>query len=605
MGQSQSSPPIPGQEHGSALEAELSWALPVRNTYMRSLHYFLLQSIPLDALTEFWGRKVMRMETGVLEGADLVRLADDHNAHTPAGFMVEFLHSLDELFLRCGMDFPKRWSEFVFHRDGHNASAVLFYLKDELANFFSEGSIHRGLLEHGEAEINGPSPSTRLKFFPDPNPDQISGIGYFDWSIPNQFHLPEFGIHLAPVLQGHPARFEAQPFSGMSLHSEATRPEHIWPSPAEIREIPWAEFLATVPEGERIPVLPDENGWMVFVPTSDVFCPIRQRIVLHKGRAYGAPRCVYRLWHDGPKESGTLATCLKEIQEPESTRWHALRPKHLELLERLESVDRFHLRKDDNSIFLGPRRIAAGRGARLLTEILDISQQEKRSAFERKEFATRKEFVSSPENTGFSVTLRRLETALERTNAPVRILIDRRGGFRLEILRPYRFVWGESPSPNRPLRGEYRVREALAPPIALGPSPKLSVLLVDDHRFVREALHRILDRSGEFSRIDSAGTLTGSLKLCGNWSYDAIVLDLCLPDAYGFEALERMTLRFPSQPILVLSAQELPSIRSHGLNLGAVRYQDKTASESEILGAVLETARAGRDREGRTSTALP
>ncbi|MFO8079074.1 MAG: response regulator [Armatimonadota bacterium] len=86
------------------------------------------------------------------------------------------------------------------------------------------------------------------------------------------------------------------------------------------------------------------------------------------------------------------------------------------------------------------------------------------------------------------------------------------------------------------------------------------VLVVDDDRAIREVLVQGLEDAG-FSADPAASGREALKKLCGasanDRSYDAIVLDIIMPDVDGWDVLEAVKHNplWRDMPVLVISGQ--------------------------------------------------
>src|SRR5581483_5727640 len=75
--------------------------------------------------------------------------------------------------------------------------------------------------------------------------------------------------------------------------------------------------------------------------------------------------------------------------------------------------------------------------------------------------------------------------------------------------------------------------------------------------------------------------------------YDAIVLDVMLPDFDGFEVLRRIRERELWTPVLMLTARDAVRDRVTALDSGADDYLTKPFSFAELLARVRAVARRG------------
>ena len=101
----------------------------------------------------------------------------------------------------------------------------------------------------------------------------------------------------------------------------------------------------------------------------------------------------------------------------------------------------------------------------------------------------------------------------------------------------------------------------------------MRILLVDDdpvlHAVIRSSL------ADAANRVDSAHTLDEASHLWSVQGYDAVVLDLNLPDGSGLTALRSARARGDRSAVLVLTARNRIEERIAGLDAGADDYLEK------------------------------
>jgi two-component system OmpR family response regulator len=107
------------------------------------------------------------------------------------------------------------------------------------------------------------------------------------------------------------------------------------------------------------------------------------------------------------------------------------------------------------------------------------------------------------------------------------------------------------------------------------------VLVVEDHTRMADVLRRGLVEAG--LSVDVAVNGTDALWRAGESDYDAIVLDLGLPDLDGLEVLRRLRSGGNWAPVLVLTARDGLADRVSGLDLGADDYLVKPFALAELL----------------------
>ena len=115
-------------------------------------------------------------------------------------------------------------------------------------------------------------------------------------------------------------------------------------------------------------------------------------------------------------------------------------------------------------------------------------------------------------------------------------------------------------------------------------SPRL--LLIDDDARLTAMVGDYLRRAGY--TVDMAGSLAEGRERIGRELYDALVLDLMLPDGDGLELCRdlRAAPRTRSLPLLMLTARGEPMDRIVGLELGADDYLPKPFEPRELLARI-------------------
>jgi DNA-binding NarL/FixJ family response regulator len=114
----------------------------------------------------------------------------------------------------------------------------------------------------------------------------------------------------------------------------------------------------------------------------------------------------------------------------------------------------------------------------------------------------------------------------------------------------------------------------------------IRVLLVDDHRLLRDALSAVLSRETDIEIVGEAGSGAEGLELCQATRPDIVVLDIGLPDLNGVEVAARLN-GIPSAPrIVALSAYADKRFVAEMLRAGAAAYVTKSAAGTELVRAI-------------------
>ena len=124
----------------------------------------------------------------------------------------------------------------------------------------------------------------------------------------------------------------------------------------------------------------------------------------------------------------------------------------------------------------------------------------------------------------------------------------------------------------------------------------MRILLIEDDTVLRGVLRASLVDAGH--RVDEAGTLSDARLFWQLQPFDAVLLDLNLPDGSGLLALREARRRGDRTPVLVLSANDRTSERIAGLDAGADDYLGKPFDLGEVdarLRALVRRARGTQD----------
>lgn len=122
----------------------------------------------------------------------------------------------------------------------------------------------------------------------------------------------------------------------------------------------------------------------------------------------------------------------------------------------------------------------------------------------------------------------------------------------------------------------------------------MRLLLVEDEAEMASWLLRAFKQSG-FVSDHAPDAATAESLLAGN-DYDAVVLDLRLPDKHGLTVLAELRKAGNRTPVLVLTAQGSLQDRVKGLNVGADDFLAKPFAIEELEARLAALVRRSRGR---------
>jgi two-component system, NtrC family, response regulator AtoC len=135
---------------------------------------------------------------------------------------------------------------------------------------------------------------------------------------------------------------------------------------------------------------------------------------------------------------------------------------------------------------------------------------------------------------------------------------------------------------------------------------RIAVLVVDDEESVRTFLAEFLGSSGYQVRSASSGAQ--ALEMLAGGSFDAVLLDVMMPEMSGLEVLGRYRSNGGTAPVIVLSALTGQDDAVRAMKLGATDYLSKPFDNAEledVLSRALGRRTVARTPEPRARERLP
>lgn len=129
----------------------------------------------------------------------------------------------------------------------------------------------------------------------------------------------------------------------------------------------------------------------------------------------------------------------------------------------------------------------------------------------------------------------------------------------------------------------------------------MRILLVEDNRRLAGFVSANLERAG--FNVDTMSTIADAWETVATTGYDAMVLDLGLPDGDGMTLLRRLRAKGSVLPILILTARDGIDDRVDGLNSGADDYLPKPFDHNELVARLRAILRRPPDNEATVLTA--
>lgn len=115
----------------------------------------------------------------------------------------------------------------------------------------------------------------------------------------------------------------------------------------------------------------------------------------------------------------------------------------------------------------------------------------------------------------------------------------------------------------------------------------MKVLLIDDHPLILSALQSVIQGLGEDLTVVGVNSARAAREtLAAAADFDLVLLDLQLGDADGFDVLTEFRAAYPALPVVVVSASDRASDVIRAIDLGAMGFVPKRASNETLFEAL-------------------
>lgn len=129
--------------------------------------------------------------------------------------------------------------------------------------------------------------------------------------------------------------------------------------------------------------------------------------------------------------------------------------------------------------------------------------------------------------------------------------------------------------------------------MSLDSAKKLRIMLVDDHRIVRQGIAQIINEEPDMEVCCEAGDSGEAFNMIPTCQPGLIIADISLPGMSGIEFLKYLKVEHPSVKTIVLSMHDEALYAERALRAGALAYVMKKESSDEMLKAIRK-ARSGQ-----------
>jgi DNA-binding NarL/FixJ family response regulator len=124
-------------------------------------------------------------------------------------------------------------------------------------------------------------------------------------------------------------------------------------------------------------------------------------------------------------------------------------------------------------------------------------------------------------------------------------------------------------------------------------NPPVTLVVVDDHELIVDALDRSLRTHPRLRVIGSAGDIATGLDVVSTYQPDIVVLDVNLPDGSGVDAITALRRLAPGAEVVILTGFADSALLARALEAGCAGFVSKGNRLDELIAAI-EAVAAGQ-----------
>ncbi len=123
---------------------------------------------------------------------------------------------------------------------------------------------------------------------------------------------------------------------------------------------------------------------------------------------------------------------------------------------------------------------------------------------------------------------------------------------------------------------------------------KITILLVDDHKLIRDSWSFILNSDPRFTVIGETSSGEEAIEIASKKKPDIILMDVNMSPLNGFDATKQIHIISPDSRIIAVSMHTMPAYAKRMLQLGAMGYVTKNSSKEEMITAIVEVSNGNK-----------
>ena len=117
---------------------------------------------------------------------------------------------------------------------------------------------------------------------------------------------------------------------------------------------------------------------------------------------------------------------------------------------------------------------------------------------------------------------------------------------------------------------------------------KITILLVDDHKLIRDSWCFILNSDPRFQIIGETNNGNEAIELAKLRKPHIVLMDVNMTPVNGFDATRQIRKLSPGSKVIGISMYTMPAYAKRMLQMGAMGYVTKNSSKDEMFEAIVE-----------------
>lgn len=123
---------------------------------------------------------------------------------------------------------------------------------------------------------------------------------------------------------------------------------------------------------------------------------------------------------------------------------------------------------------------------------------------------------------------------------------------------------------------------------------QITIVLVDDHKLIRDSWSFILNSDPRFTVIGETNSGEEAVKIVKTLKPNIVLMDVNMTPVNGFDATSLITKYSPGSKVIAVSMHTMPAYAKRMMQLGAMGYVTKNSSKDEMIKAIIEVSSGKR-----------